>query len=107
VTKPSPIDIPCPFPGCPRVIRCAGLCNTHYRQRRMGIPLRPAVTKSRKPRPLVSSSSIPGTLLIPLTQGLHALIDANDADFVGASIWYAVLDGVYRNRRYAMGNVRQ
>lgn len=76
----------CSFEGCGRKVIARELCTGHYQQAKR----RPALTpigSAKTPRALLSNSEIPGTLLVPLTQGKFAIIDESDASAVGGRSW--------------------
>ena len=87
----------CNLHGCNEPHFGRGYCNKHWqRWRRHGDPLK----SGHKVRPL----RVDGNLaIVPLSQGLHATIDAADAPHVAGRNWHAVRDG---NTYYAMTSVK-
>lgn len=75
----------CSFEGCGRRRTGRGLCSGHYARLRKGLPMQPLLSV----RPLVPNPECPGTVLVPLADGSHALIDAEDADAVRRFNWHA------------------
>src|SRR6185437_7176776 len=84
----------CSFPGCERPMRYGRLklCHPHYKQRLKGIDLRPLGWRQREVRagrrPLVQSADA-ATVLVPLTRGYMAAIDAQFATEVAKFSWHA------------------
>lgn len=78
----------CSFSGCERKHFAKGLCKQHDKQRRRGFVLKP-LGVPRPRRPLIENSDRPGTMLVPLTRGYAAIVDAADAAFVGLHNWSA------------------
>lgn len=94
----------CSYPECGRKMKDgSGLCMGHYHQRRSGKPLAKlrdvAPRDGSGPRRLLPSEN-ENELLVPLTQGKVAIIDAADADVVGARNWN-LKRGTYGRTDYA------
>lgn len=81
----------CAFPSCGRDTYGGSgvLCRMHAQQKRRGRELRPIGAKKRI-RPLEPHPTDPGLLLVPLTQGYSATIDAIDGPAVGMFNWCAL-----------------
>jgi hypothetical protein len=79
---------PCSFPGCHKPHSCGGLCDGHDQQRRAGKELF-ALGSHRQPRIPVPHPTITGAMLLPLTKGYSAIIDAADAAIVSDRRWQA------------------
>jgi hypothetical protein len=75
----------CSFPGCGKPVFGHGLCQGHCVQRRKGKELR-ALNFVRS---LLPNPERPGTMLVQLTKGLFAIVDAADAAEVGRVNWHA------------------
>jgi hypothetical protein len=96
----------CSFPGCGRQRQRRGLCSGHLMQSKRGEELTPLrALRDRKPRALIPYPSVPGTLLVPLTQGHFAVIDEAEGPEVGRTNWQARLDPKVRTI-YAVGRPR-
>lgn len=76
---------PCGFRGCDRQIKRSGYCAGHISQRQRGHEMSVLSEK----RALLPNPAQPGTLLVPLTRGLFAIIDEADGDAVRGWNWSA------------------
>lgn len=85
VRKYQEADRRCCFPGCEKPVFGHGLCQGHCVQRRKGKELR----SLNFIRPLVPNENKAGTVLVPLTKGLVAVIDECDAEAVSRFNWHA------------------
>jgi len=85
---------PCAVRGCQLPIRARGLCWACYQRLRWHGKL------SMQWRPAVANPGMPGTMLIPISKGMNAIIDACDADVVSQWRWSARVNGrnVYAQR---------
>lgn len=81
----------CDFDDCGRDTYggSRGLCRLHAQQRNRGRELRPIGSKP-KIRPLIPCPVGSGIVLVPLTQGYFAMIDAIDGPAVGTFNWCAL-----------------
>lgn len=83
--KPKKIKAACSFPGCVQKEIARGLCPGHRMQKLAGHELAPLRTaRSRTPEP---HPEIEGEMLVPLTHGKFAVIDAGDAEAVSKYVW--------------------
>lgn len=83
------VNGPCGVRGCDRRAGKLGLCTHHRARCRDGQAMRPVVAPG--PRKLLPNPALPGTLLVPLTRGLFAIIDETDGPAVGRFCWSAVV----------------
>ncbi len=79
----------CSFPGCVNAVHGRGLCGGHCKQRRLGQELR-ELWLAPPPRPLIPNPKDGLTMLVPLSKGLVAIVDAQDAEVVGRYNWFAL-----------------
>ena len=86
----NPLPPVCVVPGCDREdVVGYGLCRGHYSQQHRGLSLSPIGASGKRTRRLVANPAIPGTLLVPLTRGLFAIVDEVDGEAVGKKNWHA------------------
>jgi hypothetical protein len=92
----------CSFPGCSRKASGKGLCFSHRLQQRRGLSLTPL--KKTRSRALVSAPGHDTALLVPLTKGQFAVVDASDRPVVERFLWQ--LDASHGNSFYARTTFR-